>query len=165
MSIQNPKKDHGPVYEMMRGALGHRGGWLYLLFDEARKHGYDFESFARPAIRRMGNFHGAKNYSEKARTDMEQFAKEFVTEPLRNMFDMEIAECTSERFAVEFHHCPLLTGWQELTDSEEDLALICDIAMDGDRGIADTFPSYEFNLEKTIARGDNICRLVFTQKR
>ena len=36
--------------------------------------------------------------------------------------------------------------------------------MDGDRGIADTLPDYEFTLESTIAGGDKVCRLAFSKK-
>ena len=77
---------------------------------------------------------------------------------------MEIVESTAERFVVDFHFCPLLAAWQNLTSDEKELAEVCDIAMDGDRGIADTLPDYEFTLESTIAGGDKVCRLAFSKK-
>lgn len=80
------------------------------------------------------------------------------------LFDMEIVESTDERFVVDFHYCPLLAAWQTFTSDEKTLAEVCDIAMDGDRGIADTLPDYEFTLESTLAGGARVCRLVFTRK-
>ena len=162
MPIVNKGKDHGPVCDMMREAFGHRAAWLYLLLDEAKKRGHDVEEFARPAIRRMGHIHGGQRFSEEARHDLRLFAREFATEIPMQLFDMEIVESTAERFVVDFHFCPLLAAWQNLTSDEKELAEVCDIAMDGDRGIADTLPDYEFTLESTIAGGDKVCRLAFS---
>lgn len=36
---------------------------------------------------------------------------------------------------MHFHHCPLVAGWQRVTDDEELIERYCDIAMEGDRGI------------------------------
>ena len=164
MPIVNKGKDHGPVCDMMREAFGHRAAWLYLLLDEAKKRGHDVEEFARPAIRRMGHIHGGQRFSEEARHDLRLFARQFATEIPMQLFDMEIVESTAERFVVDFHFCPLLAAWQNLTSDEKELAEVCDIAMDGDRGIADTLPDYEFTLESTIAGGDKVCRLAFSKK-
>lgn len=164
MAIVNQGKDHGPVCDMMRDAFSHRGAWLYLLLEEAEKRGHDVEEFARPAIRRMGHFHGKQRFSDEGRRDLLQFAREFATEIPMQLFDMEIVESTPERFVVDFHYCPLLAGWQNFTSDEKKLAQVCDIAMDGDRGIADMLPNYDFTLESTLAGGDKVCRLTFTQK-
>jgi hypothetical protein len=64
---------------------------------------------------------------------------------------------------VEFHYCPLVNAWTQLTDDEKKIARLCDIAMDGDRGIVSTFPGFNLDLENTIASGDDVCRLVITK--
>jgi len=43
----------------------------------------------------------------------------------------------------------------------EELDLLCDIAMDGDRGIGSRFPDFEFKLGKTIAQGNPVCQIRF----
>ena len=46
----------------------------------------------------------------------------------------------------------------------EDIPLLCDIAMDGDRGICSKMDGYEFNLGKVIAQGDGICEIRIDRK-
>ena len=77
---------------------------------------------------------------------------------------MEIVELTDERFIVEFNYCPLVSGWLKQTENEDDIETLCDIAMDGDRGVVDMFPAFDFDLQGTIAGGEKVCRLVFSRK-
>jgi hypothetical protein len=70
-------------------------------------------------------------------------------------------DVTDEELKIEFHYCPLVAAWKKLTNDEEKIATLCDIAMDGDRGIASEFDSFEFELGKTIAKGDKICEVCF----
>ena len=71
---------------------------------------------------------------------------------------------SDKEMKIDFHYCPLVAAWTKLTGDDEKIALLCDIAMDGDRGIASQFPSFEFELGKTIAKGDGICEVRFHKK-
>ena len=46
--------------------------------------------------------------------------------------------------------------------SDDEIALLCDIAMDGDRGICEVL-GLDFKLGKTIAKGDPICEIRIKQ--
>ncbi|MDI9390987.1 MAG: L-2-amino-thiazoline-4-carboxylic acid hydrolase, partial [Synergistota bacterium] len=81
------------------------------------------------------------------------------------IFEMDVVESTDDRFVVEFHFCPLVRAWTKLTDNEEEIAHLCDIAMDGDRGIVSRFPDFRMELKDTIASGGKVCRLVITRKK
>mgnify|MGYP000580695362 FL=1 len=61
---------------------------------------------------------------------------------------------------VDFHYCPLLTAWKKLGFDDETCALFCDIAMDGDRGIAEGM-GLQLDLTETLAEGCPICKLRF----
>ncbi len=149
MAIVNTPKEHGEQIEQLRGAIEHRATWMYLLLDEARKRGLDWDDFARKAVFRCGHFHGQTTFPP---TDsIRQFGTGFATETAKNLFDMEVVELNDERFIVEFNYCPLISGWLKHTDSEEDIDHLCDIAMDGDRGIIEEFPAFSFELQSTIA--------------
>ena len=52
-----------------------------------------------------------------------------------------------------------MAAWKKLGLPEEELPELCDIAMDGDRGIISTFDQFTFNLGKTIAKGDDVCEI------
>ena len=163
MKIQNNPEKREKSIEIQRGAIEHRAIWMYLLMDEARKRGLDWDGFARSAILRCGHFHGTTKFP---RTEsLEKFGIAFATEELKKVFDMDVVACNDDEFIVEFHYCPLLTGWLTQTDNLEDLEKLCDIAMEGDRGIVAEYPSFAFDLQSTIARGDKVCRVVISRDR
>jgi len=162
MSIRNEKTIKDEKVEELRGYIEHRATWLYFLLDEAFKDGLDKEGFARRAIRRCGCFHGNKKYID---TDsLEEFASSFPQKNSRKIFEMDV-DVSEEKLKIDFHYCPLVAAWQKLTNDEEAIAQMCDLAMEGDRGIISTYDKFEFDLQKTIASGDDLCRLVITKKK
>ena len=155
--IENKKSDRGQHIEDLRNAIEHRATWFYYLIEEARKRGLDIE-FAREAITQCGCFHGNNKFTRT--DDLEAFAKEFADDNVKNIFEMDV-DANADQLKIEFHYCPLVAAWQKLTDDEDLIAQLCDIAMDGDRGIASTYPDFEFELGKTIATGEKICEVWF----
>ena len=158
--IKNNASDRGQHIDDLRGAIEHRATWFYYLIEEAQKRGLDYD-FARDAIINCGCFHGQTKYTPT--DDLTEFAPEFVTDNVKNIFEMDV-EVVPEKLDITFHYCPLVEAWQKLTNDEEKIATLCDIAMDGDRGIASQFPEFEFKLGKTIAKGDDICEVCFSKK-
>lgn len=155
--IKNNPSDKGAHIKDLRDAIEHRATWFYLMLKEAQKRGLDYD-FARDAIRGCGCFHGENKYTKT--DDLEAFTKEFANDNVVNIFEMDV-NTTSDLLSIDFHYCPLVSAWKKLGATDEECATLCDIAMDGDRGIADTFPAFEFNLGKTIAKGDDICEVRF----
>lgn len=154
--IKNKPSKTNEKCELFRGAIEHRATWAGLLIDEAKKRGLDME-FAHEAIRRCGVFHGDNKYTKT--DDLEKFAPEFANQNVVDVFEMELVENNAEHLYIDFHYCPLVAAWQKLGLPEEDLPELCDIAMDGDRGIISTFDSFSFELGDTIAKGDDVCQI------
>ena len=147
--------------DLQRSCIEHRAIWFALLFDEARKQGVD-ASFAHEAIKRCGVFQGMNNF---VRTDdLEEFANNFASEDIKNTFEMEILEQNAKEFFFDFHYCPLVKAWQKLGIPEDQMEELCDIAMEGDRGIISTYPEFEFELGDTIANGDDVCQIRIRKK-
>jgi hypothetical protein len=159
--IKNEASDRGQHIKDLRDAIEHRATWFYFLVQEAKKRGLDYD-FASDAITACGSFHGNSKYTQT--DDLKVFAPEFISENVRNIFEMD-TEVTEDEFNITFHYCPLVSAWKKLTNDEEEIAQLCDIAMDGDRGICSAFPSFEFELGKTIAKGDPICEVCFRKKK
>lgn len=161
MTIKNEKKLNDERTELLRSFIEHRATWYYYLIDEAEKNGLKEEDFAREAIRRCGCFHGDNKFPE---TDsLKEFSESFLPEDIRNVFEMNV-DVDKEELIVDFNYCPLVAAWLKLTDDEESIDQYCDIAMEGDRGIISTYDNFEFDLQKTIAAGDDHCRLVISKK-
>lgn len=72
---------------------------------------------------------------------------------------MEMVEETEDRLAIDFHYCALVAAWEKAGATDQELALLCDMAMDGDRGIVSQFDGYQFDLEGTIAEGKEVCAI------
>jgi hypothetical protein len=155
--ITNNASDRGQHIEDLRNAIEHRATWFYYLIEEAQKRGLNYD-FARDAILRCGSFHGLNKYTQT--DDLKVFAPEFVTDNVKNIFEMDV-HVTDKELNIEFHYCPLVAAWKKLTNDEEKISTLCDIAMDGDRGIASELDAFEFELGDTIAKGNKTCQVCF----
>ena len=150
---------------MVRGAIEPRATWFYLLLDEARKRGLEWDDFARAAIGSCGHFHGQKKIKDNCPDyeDMTKFLEVFIGEEQAKVLELEILDKAEDHLLMDFHYCPLVTAWEKLGCSQEDISHLCDIAMDGDRGIADEL-GFDFKILRKIADGDDTCRIEFNRK-
>ena len=76
------------------------------------------------------------------------------------VFEMDVKDVQDDRFELEFHYCPLVKAWQKQGCTDEEISNLCDWAMCGDRGIGEAY-GCELDLPKTIARGDDVCHLIY----
>ena len=155
MIKNNPTKSN-PRTDLQRADFEHRATWFALLIDEAKKQGLD-TSFAHNAILRCGKFHGENKYPDAE--SLPEFAAAFANEDVVNSFEMELLENDEKNLSIDFHYCPLVAAWQKLGLPEDQMPELCDIAMDGARGIISTYPKFSFELGKTIAKGDDVCQI------
>ncbi len=155
--IENMPTPKGKAIEDLRGAFEHRATWFYFLIEEARKQGLSLD-FARKAIFNCGCFHGEGKFPQTE--DLKEFTAAFANENVKEIFEMDV-NVTDDELTIEFHYCPLVAAWKKLTDDEELIAELCDIAMEGDRGIASKYDAFEFYLGETIAKGNKVCQVSF----
>lgn len=151
------KKYYDRETELVRSGIEQRGLWLYQFMEEAKKQGLDYETFGRSVIFECGCAKGRMNFDQTE--SLINFANQYQPESGRKAFDGQILELNEEKLVVESTYCPLVKKWLELTDDEEYIKTLCDIAMDGDRGIMSCFPEFKFNLINTIPNGDGKCRV------
>jgi hypothetical protein len=162
MNIKNESKIKDKKVLNNRAAIEHRATWFYLLLDEARKDGLDWDSFARRAIFKCGCFHGNTNFNEVQ--NLQEFSNRLISDTVEQIFEAEKIELTDDNFILEFNYCPLVAAWLKQTDNEEDIIKLCDIAMDGDRGIISTLENYEIDIQSTIASGADCCHIIIEKK-
>jgi hypothetical protein len=163
MSINNAPKTKADVNTIeLRNAIEHRATWFYLLLDEAEKAGADWVKIGRNAIFRCGCFHGNTRFTPTK--EMKKFAAEFASDSGKKIFEMDVKELSDDRLLVEFNYCPLVSAWLKQIRDEKKIETLCDIAMDGDRGILNEFPAFEFKLGDTIAKGGKVCSIEVLKK-
>ena len=163
MAIHNEPKIKNPLIVAIREQLEHRALWMYLLCDEAKKKGLDATAYAPAAIKRCGLYQGA-NLRQKAGggASLKGLKKTLFTKPAQWVFEMKVRRCDDDHLDIDFHYCPLVKAWQKQGCSDEEIQQLCDHAMCGDRGIAESF-GCELKLPATIARGDDCCKIRFVR--
>ena len=164
MSIVNEPKLKNPLLMAIREQLEHRALWMYLLCDEAKKKGLEHQDYAPQAIKRCGLYQGA-NLRQKAGggESLKGLKKTLFTKPAQLVFEMKILESTDDKLSIDFHYCPLVKAWQKAGCTDEEIAMLCDIAMCGDHGIGECYGSV-LDLPKCIAKGDDCCALRYHKK-
>lgn len=169
MSKYNNNVSHTNDPEVLnkRGHIEQRAEWMYLMCDEAQKAGHkDWEDVARKAIFRCGCMRGADFFaSVKDKGDLLQVAKVFQDSKNAILFEREHYKITEDEVEMRFHYCPLANAWRKLTDDDEHMAKLCDIAMDGDRGMFTNLDHIKFTLDGTIAEGKPYCRILLTKEK
>ena len=163
--IKNEAKNKFPLIVAVREQLEHRALWMYLLCDEARKKGLEPQDYAPAAIKRCGLYQGA-NLRKKAGggSSLKGLKKTLFSKAAQMVFEMKILRCDDDHLDIDFHYCPLVKAWQKQGCSDEEIRVLCDQAMCGDRGIAESFGA-ELQLPATIANGDGICKIRFMRKK
>ena len=149
MSIKNEPKIKNPLIVAIREQLEHRALWMYLLCDE---------------VKRCGLYQGA-NLRKKAGggDSLKGLKKTLFSKFAQWVFEMDIKRCTDDHLDIDFHYCPLVKAWQKQGCSDEEIKVLCDHAMCGDRGIAESF-GCELDLPATIANGDDVCKIRFVRR-
>ena len=154
------------VVDILRGAIGHRATWTGLTYVKAKKSGKmdDAEAVIRDAVTETGEIQGAAIKSRCVDPQsVSCFTETFLTPNLLKAFEIEYKTKTEDRVDLEFHHCPLLKAWQDLGFDDATCERLCDMAMDGDRGIARAM-GFDFHLGGTLAKGCGTCEVSFFKK-
>lgn len=159
--INNISNEVREVIQVNRAQVEHRATWMGLIYDELVKAGVDAEPIMRKAIRKCGRIHGESfKASCPNPEDCKDFREVFLGEIGVGTFHMDNIKADEDNVSVDFHYCALVSAWQKLGFDDETIALLCDMAMDGDRGIADAM-GLTLDLDETIAKGCATCKLHF----
>ena len=162
--VRNEPKIKMALIRAVREQLEHRALWMHFLCDEAAKKGLLPQEYAPAAIRRCGLYQGANLVKKSGTASLKGLKKTLFSKPAQMVFEMKILNCTEDNLDIDFHYCPLLSAWQKQGCSDEELSMLCDFAMCGDGGIAESF-GCELSLPKTIARGNDVCEIRFARKK
>jgi len=162
--IRNVPNQADQVADVNRAQIEHRATWMGLIYDEMKKAGVDAEPIIRRAIKRCGRIHG-ENIKKRCTNpnNCGDFRNVFLSDLVVKTFDMRPINADNDSLKVDFHYCALISAWQKLGFDDKTCDLLCDMAMDGDRGIAEVM-GFDFELRDTIAKGCETCQLHFRKK-
>lgn len=154
---------------VLRGGIWTRASWMGLFYDEACKAGFakEMEAILRRGIRRLGLMQGQEIrealLDEAGELDLNKFQDQLLPTTSLHTFEAENIRVDGGTAEVTYHFCPLLKGWQDQGFDDERCALLCDIAMEGDKYVAEGL-GMDFRLEQSIARGCPTCHMFYSKK-
>ena len=143
----------------VRQAIKDRALWLlylYRAFSEVLPAA-EVEARMRHAIRQFGHDKGQRDAADFG---PDKWADNHKDKGSAEVFDSgQIRE--AGRYEQQMRFCPLIELWREEGCSPAEVALLCDIAMEGDRGRAEHH-GLKMELAATLAQGAPCCRLIVT---
>lgn len=145
-----------------RNQIEVRATWLAMIYQEMVAAGIEnTEEILRKAIFKYGLNKGAGVKSSVADTqDMRQFVEKTPSQTGRKTFNMNDIHAEYDEAPITFNYCPLVSAWEKMNLDDDTIALLCDIAMDGDRGLAKAM-GFELDITDTIAKGCKTCELYY----
>ena len=161
--IWNIGKTKFPLVSAIRGLLEHRALWLYYLYDESNKRNMDLTEVAKQGINRCGIYQGNNLIQKNNLHTLKGLKKSLFGFFARKVFEIEILASTEEELHLKFHYCPLVKAWQKQNCTDDEIGMLCDLAMCGDRGIAEAYNA-DLVLGDTIAHGGRFCDITFIRK-
>ncbi|MBI4700604.1 MAG: L-2-amino-thiazoline-4-carboxylic acid hydrolase [Deltaproteobacteria bacterium] len=150
-----PSRAQAPV-AAIRAAVKDRATWLAVLYRQlcTALPAAEVERHARAAIYEYGRLKAAK---DPPGMDARLWVERHMAKGSGLVFDSEI-EVREDGAVQRMRHCALVEAWREIGFSTEQIDLLCDIAMEGDRGRAAAH-GLELAIEQRIGRGDPCCTL------
>ena len=154
------------VVNVRRAAIEQRGRWAAGFYLEAKKQGIDLEPIMREAIHKIGLKAGQKEKAqfEEGTLNAKSYADFFAKRKLWETFEKKIVSADEDEAVVTLNYCALLKAWQEMGLNDDELAMMCDIAMEGDRAIAEGL-GLDFDLEGSLAQGCECCTLRYRTRK
>jgi hypothetical protein len=165
VEFHNTPKLTDEVTTALRNQCAKRACTMALMLDEAKAAGVRETEYARRAVYKYGRF-GGQDIKKKMKDpdDLEEFAGYFGVGLDANIYEMERLIQDERRLYIDFHYCPYVAEWLKIGRRHEEIGELCEIAMEGDRAMGDTFHAFTFTLGETIAKGGRVCQIRFDKK-
>jgi len=139
----------------LEDAVENTGKWYYMLATGALEAGMSWNDI-REAIRKAGYYKGYNDYPRTS--DLQAFAKAYAKESFVKTRKLKKVALTEDKFIYEVHHCPLVKSWKHFTDDKELISKLCDVYMDLERSVMETY-GWNLEVEKAISKGNNNCTI------
>ncbi len=145
------------VVQKVRAAIKDRALYLAFLYRSFSKAlpAEQAEKLAREAIFEYGR---ARSANDSGKATPEGWVDNHMAKGSGAVFESRISK-KEDCCLQEMTFCPLMEAWRELGCSAEEMDLLCDIAMEVDRGSA---AAHRLTVEMPMraGKGDPFCRLV-----
>lgn len=163
MTEEETTEEQVPMEEYLRdvqGAIKDRGRYLAMVVKELDARGLDADDIIGTTLYRYG-------YELGGRVGKIEGVDELVRLQLSSRagglpFKVERPEMTVERVVIINNCCPLVEVWREMGLSDQEVVRMCDLFEKREEGRVAAV-GLKVEAPQTFAKGDHVCRLVFTK--
>lgn len=149
------------VTQALRMVTEKRAATIANILDESTQLIRD-DAFVRRAIYQYGADNGkAMADSMQDANDLEEFADAFTSGLEAKVYEMSLITKTRQEMVVHFHYCPYVNKWLQQNRTAQEMSILCDICMEGDKALATAFDDLHFKLGNTIANGNDVCEISY----
>lgn len=154
--------DQTVVVEKVRAAIKDRALYLALLYRSFSRAlpAEQAENLARQAIFEYGRLRGKR---DSGKITPEAWVESHIIRGSGDVFESRVIKA-EDYCEQQMTFCPLVEAWQGLGCSAEEIDLLCDIAMEVDRGRA-AYHDISLEITHRIAAGDSKCCLVLKKNK
>lgn len=149
------KLTHEKAITAIREAHKKRAMYVYFIFKELEKElgRSKAEEITRRALKEAGKYYGSKMDSIKTPLN---FIEKLEKDSHEDIFKRLVTMRDEHESTFVVGYCPLVNAWENYGLSKQDIALLCDIAMEADFGIMEAL-HFNMKLNKSLGRGDDRC--------
>lgn len=153
--------EQNQVVDKVRAAMEDRALYLALLYRSFSRvlPAEQAERLAREAIFEYGRLKGERDGRPIAPAD---WVDHHVAKGSAQVFESRIVK-EERQCQQQMTYCPLLEAWKRLGCSAEEMDLLCDIAMEVDRGRAD-YHGLPIEIPMRLGKSDEYCSLVIHER-
>ncbi len=153
------------LVQLFEATAGHRAAWLAFIYQEMLDAGIEnAKEICSRAIRKCGDMHGkAKRALYSPDDSFKKKAGMIFQEDVGKLTFQAVTEIEGTTLVNTVYNCPLANSWKSMGLSDEMRADLCDIAMEGDVGIA-VQNGLDLTWDETLAKNCSCCKLCFKAK-
>lgn len=150
--------------KILRDAFEDRALWLYFLYEEMKRSFGEVRAreISKLAIRKYGTLKGDRAVKAGLKTP-----KDWITAHNTGGNHCIFSSSTAVNGTIgeqKFFYCPLVEAWKKVGCTKEEIKDLCDIAMEGDYGMADAM-GIKMEIPKRIATGNDCCQFILKESK
>ncbi|MCI8465106.1 MAG: hypothetical protein HFI63_04515 [Lachnospiraceae bacterium] len=146
--------------DTLRAAVENQAKWIYYLTVEGMENGLSCE-FAKDAMKELGEYYADTEYKDCDTAG--KLSKKLMRRSMEFGHEAEIEDLGEEGFDLKIGYCPMVNLWSKLTDDEERIGTLCDVACSMYDKIAEK-KGLRFEKTAAITQGCEACRLSFRKE-
>jgi hypothetical protein len=151
---------------LVRGQMGRRAGYIAVIYDElSRRQGKDVAfDVISTAIKNYGRWFAKRQMQKNPELRTPDTRHWLPKTPWEaRIMEKKMVDVSEDKTILTENYCAMVEAWKEMGKSEDEIRVLCDIAMYLEEGMNEEYP-ITITSDHRIGCGDKCCRFTFEKK-